>query len=446
MKKLVRDLLRSNWFQRAVGSLTAVFLRLVWRTNRFSFDPPDVYEIVEPQMPAIFAFWHGQHFLTPFVKTKESQRVKVLISRHRDGEYNAIAAERLGIGTIRGSGDHGSAFHRKGGVGAFKEMVRALEQGYNVALTADVPKRSRIAGLGIIMLARESGRPIMPFAMVTSRYWRLKNWDRTTINLPFGRGALVGGEIIMVPADADARGHGRIARAAGGDAERRDGARLCAGRPSRRGRPMANVLPMTLRVYRRLSSVAVPLAPALIKRRLKQGKEDPARVGERRGMSADARPHGPLVWIYGASVGEVLAAAALIEKLRALNIRILLTSGTVTSAAIVAKRFPPDIIHQYVPYDSPRYVARFLDHWRPSLALFIESDLWPNLILSSAARRLPMVLINGRMSHRSFPRWRRVSGTISALLGQFDVCLAQSRVDAERFACSAAAMSWSPAI
>jgi 3-deoxy-D-manno-octulosonic-acid transferase len=91
----------------------------------------------------------------------------------------------------------------------------------------------------------------------------------------------------------------------------------------------------------------------------------------------------------------------------ALNLRILLTSGTVTSAAIVAKRFPPDVIHQYVPYDSPRYVARFLDHWRPSLALFIEVDLWPNLILSSAARRLPMVLINGRMSHRSFPRWRR---------------------------------------
>ena len=202
MKKLFRDLLRSSWFQHAVGSLTAAFLRLVWRTNRFSFDPPDVYEIVEPQMPAIFAFWHGQHFITPFVKTKESQRVKVLISRHRDGEYNAIAAERLGIGIIRGSGDHGSAFHRKGGVGAFKEMVRALADDYNVAVTADVPKRSRVVGLGIIMLARESGRPIMPFAMATSRYWRLKNWDRTTINLPFSRGALVGGDIIMVPPDA----------------------------------------------------------------------------------------------------------------------------------------------------------------------------------------------------------------------------------------------------
>ena len=197
---------------------------------------------------------------------------------------------------------------------------------------------------------------------------------------------------------------------------------------------MANSLPLTLRVYRKLSFAVVPLAPALIKRRLIQGKEDPARVGERRGRSRDVRPDGPLVWIHGASVGEVLAAAGLIERLRAQHFRILLTSGTVTSAAIVAKRFPSDIIHQYVPYDSPRYVARFLDHWQPSLALFIESDLWPNIILASAARRLPMVLINGRMSHRSFPRWRRVSGTISALLGRFDVCLAQSPLDAERFA------------
>jgi lysophospholipid acyltransferase (LPLAT)-like uncharacterized protein len=204
LKQLLRNTLRSNWFQRAVGFLSAEYLRLVWLTNRFTYEPADVYDIVEPQMPAIFVFWHGQHFMTPFIRIKESYRAKVLISRHRDGEFNALAAERLGIGTIRGSGDHGSAFHRKGGVGAFKEMVRALEDNYNVALTADVPKRARVAGLGIIMLARETGRPIMPFAMVTSRFIRLKNWDSTTINLPFGRGALVGIKEISVPPDSDA--------------------------------------------------------------------------------------------------------------------------------------------------------------------------------------------------------------------------------------------------
>jgi lysophospholipid acyltransferase (LPLAT)-like uncharacterized protein len=174
--------------------------------------------------------------MTPFIKTKQSHRAKVLISLHRDGEFNAIAAERLGIGTIRGSGDHGSAFHRKGGVGAFKEMVRALAESYNIALTADVPKRSRVAGLGIIMLARESGRPIMPFAMATSRFMRLGNWDRTTINLPFGRGALVGGEVVVVPPGADAETMEKLRtqlEATLNDATRRAYARV--GRPEQAG-------------------------------------------------------------------------------------------------------------------------------------------------------------------------------------------------------------------
>ena len=204
MKKLIRNVLRSRTVQLALGFLAAEFLRLVWLTTKFEFEPADVYERAEPHQPLIFAFWHGQHFMTPFIKTKHSHRAKVLISRHRDGEFQAIAAERLGIETIRGSGDQGGAFHRKGGVGAFKEMVRALEEGCNVASTADVPKRARAAGLGIIMLARESGRPILAFAMVTSRFIRLKNWDQTTINLPFGRGAVVGIDAIVVPPDADA--------------------------------------------------------------------------------------------------------------------------------------------------------------------------------------------------------------------------------------------------
>ena len=184
--------------------LAAEYLRFVWLTTKFSYQPADVYDRVLPHQPLILAFWHGQHFMTPFIKNRKEYRAKVLISRHRDGEFNAIAAERLGIGTIRGSGDHGGAFHRKGGVGAFREMVQALEDNWNIATTADVPKRARVAGLGVIMLARESGRPILPFAMVTSRYIRLKNWDSTTINLPFGRGAVVGIDAVTVPPDADA--------------------------------------------------------------------------------------------------------------------------------------------------------------------------------------------------------------------------------------------------
>ncbi len=196
---------------------------------------------------------------------------------------------------------------------------------------------------------------------------------------------------------------------------------------------MPSDLPVILRLYRALSRLAAPLAGVVMARRLKQGKEDPERLHERRGIASIERPLEPLIWIHGASVGEVLAAGELIERLRALHVRILLTSGTVTSAAVAARRFPPDVIHQYIPFDSPRFVDQFLDHWQPDLALFIESDLWPNLLLGCADRRIPVVLINGRMSRRSFPRWKRAYGTISTLLSCFDLCLAQSDIDAERF-------------
>jgi lysophospholipid acyltransferase (LPLAT)-like uncharacterized protein len=202
LKSSLRKLSRAGWVQQTAGFLAAEFLRLVWLTNRFTMEPTDVYERLEPDMPVIVAFWHGQHFMMPVLKRKKYP-AKVLISRHRDGEINAIAAERLDVGTVRGSGDHGAAFHRKGGVGAFKNMVRALDQKFNMALTADVPKVSRKAGLGIIMLARESGRPIVPVAIATSRFKRLNNWDRSVIHLPFGRGVMMGGDLIRVPPDAD---------------------------------------------------------------------------------------------------------------------------------------------------------------------------------------------------------------------------------------------------
>lgn len=189
-------------FQRAIGFLAAEYLRLVWLTNRFRYDPGQFYEFFDPQLPLILAFWHGQHFMMPFVK-RRYHRAKVLVSRHRDGEMNAIAAERLGVETVRGSGDHGVDFHRKGGVAAYMSMARALADGFNMALTADVPKVARKAGLGIIMLARQSGRPIAPVAIATSRFVRLKNWDRTTVHLPFGRGAIVARDLIFVPSDAD---------------------------------------------------------------------------------------------------------------------------------------------------------------------------------------------------------------------------------------------------
>ncbi len=190
------------WAQKAIGIVASEYLRLVWKTSRFVFEPKDLYERIVPHMPFVLTMWHGQHFLIPCLRRKE-QRFKVMISRHRDGEINAIVSERLGVQAIRGSGDHGREFHRKGGVAAFKAMLTALDEGYNAALTADIPKVSRVAGLGVVMLARASGRPIYPIAVATSRRIELDSWDRSAVNLPFSRGAVVMGQPILVPADAD---------------------------------------------------------------------------------------------------------------------------------------------------------------------------------------------------------------------------------------------------
>ncbi len=155
-------------------------------------------------MPVILAMWHGQHFMMPFVQKDDPRyRAKVLVSRHRDGEINGRVAEKLGIGTIRGSGSHDRDFPRRGGPAAFRQMLRALDQGYNVAMTADVPKVARVAGLGPIKLAQHSGRPIYPGAITSHLRVVLNNWDRTVINLPFSRIGFVVGEPIRIPRQGD---------------------------------------------------------------------------------------------------------------------------------------------------------------------------------------------------------------------------------------------------
>jgi 3-deoxy-D-manno-octulosonic-acid transferase len=204
--------------------------------------------------------------------------------------------------------------------------------------------------------------------------------------------------------------------------------------PSVVERPIeAERLPLTLRAYRYLALAASPLAGLLISHRLKRGKEHPTRVAERRGESRVPRPPGPLVWVHGASVGEITSITPLVERIVARDFRVLVTSGTVTSAKLAEQRLPPGVVHQFVPFDSPLFVARFLDHWKPNLALFTESELWPNLILMSAERRIPMIMVNGRLSERSFKRWRRTPDSIAALLRRFDLCLAQSSGYATRF-------------
>jgi len=192
-------------------------------------------------------------------------------------------------------------------------------------------------------------------------------------------------------------------------------------------------LPAGLRIYRLLSAAAGPFSPILLARRAKRGKENRQRLPERRGESRVARPDGPLVWLHGASVGELASVLPLIERIRARGITMLVTTGTVTSSGLAEQRLPRGVVHQFVPLDVPRFVRRFLEHWRPDLALFVESDLWPNMMIETSAREIPIVLINGRLSENSFQRWRRLPKSIAALLQRLDLCLAGTAADAARF-------------
>lgn len=188
-----------------------------------------------------------------------------------------------------------------------------------------------------------------------------------------------------------------------------------------------------LRLYRAFMHALRPLLPIWLSRRARIGKEDPKRLNERYGISSLPRPNGPLIWLHGASVGECMMLLPLIDALtsRRANCQILLTSGTVTAAKLMAARLPKGTCHQYVPLDSPKYVRHFLDHWQPRLAIWAESEIWPNLIFETKARGTKLALINARMSLKSLAGWRKRSASAKAVFSKFDLILSADKLTAD---------------
>ncbi|MBT5459419.1 MAG: 3-deoxy-D-manno-octulosonic acid transferase, partial [Rhodospirillaceae bacterium] len=191
---------------------------------------------------------------------------------------------------------------------------------------------------------------------------------------------------------------------------------------------------MILGVYRIAAIIGNPVIRGLLARRRARGKEDAVRFRERQGVASMARPTGPVTWIHAASVGESISILSLVERIHAErpDLTLLVTTGTVTSAAIMADRLPRGVLHQYAPVDLPGWVRRFLDHWRPDLVLWVESEFWPTLLTAIASRKIPLVLINARVSQQSFKGWQRVRGTIGTLMQCFSLCLAQSEDDGKK--------------
>ena len=191
---------------------------------------------------------------------------------------------------------------------------------------------------------------------------------------------------------------------------------------------------MSIAAYRALTWAAGPLIHRYMQRRLNAGREDPQRFRERFGDASATRPNGPLVWLHASSVGESLSMLSLIKRLRRERpeVVILMTSGTVSSARILENRLPPGVIHQFVPVDRMSWVRRFLDHWQPDLVLWVESEFWPGVLSEVKRRAIPAMLMNARISARSWRGWRRAPWMIRRILQTFDLCMAQTELDAER--------------
>ncbi|MEN0040236.1 MAG: 3-deoxy-D-manno-octulosonic acid transferase [Pseudomonadota bacterium] len=189
----------------------------------------------------------------------------------------------------------------------------------------------------------------------------------------------------------------------------------------------------TLRLYRGVGSALYPFVGPFLRARARRGKEDRTRRAERYGYPAWERPAGPLIWLHAASVGEALAIMPMIERLEKFEINVVLTTGTVTSAEIAMEKLPAGMIHQYVPLDMKKAAGRFLDHWKPDLAIFAESELWPTTMAELQDRKIPQVLVNARVSDRSNKRWGKRPAFARAIFSKLSAVFAQSTVDAERF-------------
>ncbi len=421
---------------RFAGRSGARLVSFVRDTSTLVVEPSDAAERIAANHPFIFAMWHGQFMMLPALHTTDIN-VSAMVAKHGDAIAIAELLGRFRISVVLGAGA-GERAKDRGGASALRTALRLLSRGTTLAMTADVPPGpARIAGPGIVTLARMSGRPIIPFAAATSRYVAFKTWSRMTVNLPFGRLAYVIGDPIFVPHDLDEEGieAWRMKVSDALNSATRRAYELAGADPTRATPPKPADLStapvesgLRLKLYRTATRAMKPIAPVLLRIRERQGKEDPRRRNERYGIASRARPEGKLAWIHAASVGETNAVLPLMHALAqaAPGLGFVLTTGTVTSAALAAARLPSFAIHQVAPLDTPEYAERFLDHWRPDLAVFTESEIWPNLILETSRRKIPLALVNARMSPRSFRRWQRNAGVARPLFSAFDVILAQN--------------------
>lgn len=404
--------------------LLRLWLGICLRSTRWqiSGSPRAVETLLTPGQGSVVAFWHRSLALSPalwfWTRSQEPRlALHVLVSRNPDGVLIANIVRPWGI-----IGIHGSSSKKgkdKGGAAALRTALKEIQSGSIVAITPDGPRGpAEQVQPGAVVLSRLAQCPVVPLGMACTSL-RLPSWDGLTFPLPFGRGTLIIGEPLFQP-DAS------TLQAALHDVSHRaeSSVRQQSSHPADR-------------LWRMVGTLLAPVLTIMLRIRLHHGRELPARLRERMGLSNVRRPRGELLWLHAASVGETLCAMPLADALLVArpDMRLLFTTATVTGSEIVARhpQYGQRILHHFIPHDVPRWLRRFLNLWQPEGAIFVESELWPGIIAACSQRDIPVMLINGRLSDRSARRWKRLRGPAQRMMERLSWVAARGHEDAARF-------------
>jgi len=419
---------------RFLLSAARFYVGLTMRTIRWTITgAPESFPALlqTPERPAdgcITAAWHRTLLMLPTMcrwahKQKPDLPITVMISRNRDGRFISDLIAPWNIASIEGSSDRNGK--NKGGSRALREAFIALRNGAIFMITPDGPRGpAETVQAGTETLMRLTGKPLIPIGGACTGF-TLPSWDRLRVPLPFGRGYLLYGAPCTYPVTGD-----EIAARLKTLSTRAENS-LSLGRAT-----------LADRLWAALGMALLPALRAMSLIRLRRGKERLDRLPERRGRSELVRPGGTLLWLHAASVGETHSILPLIGSLAARHPthRFLVTTATTSGADIIAayqRHAGPvaeRLIHQFIPYDVPLWTKRFLDHWRPSALLLTDSELWPGIILACTRRAIPVGVLNGRLSRRSWQRWRKMKRFAPPIFKRLDFVAARSEEDARHFA------------
>jgi len=418
---------------RSLLAFARAYVDLTIRTTRWTITgSPESYPALlqnddRTEDGCITAAWHRTLLMLPAMcrwahRIKPDLAITVMISRNRDGRFISDLIAPWNIASIEGSSDRNGK--NKGGSRALREACTVLNNGAIFMITPDGPRGpAETVQPGIEALLRLTGKPLVPIGAACTGF-TLPSWDRLRVPLPFGRGYLLYGARCYSPTPAEdiaAKLKTLSARAE---------TCLSLGRAG-----------LADRLWMIMGIALVPLLRAMMLIRLRRGKERLDRLPERRGRTQAIRPEAPILWLHAASVGETHSILPLIPVLaeRHPGHHFLITSATVSGADIVAAyrdqsgTLADRLSHQFIPYDVPLWTKRFLDHWRPSALLLTDSELWPGLILACTRRAIPVGILNGRLSRRSWQRWQKTKRLTSPLFQRLDFVAARGEEDASHF-------------